>query len=62
MQQEGYTGFKQYQHTLLWKKLDAKNPGKGYGVEIAETWYWYDRWVDIVREHCEANADSYTSA
>ena len=59
MQREGYTGFKQYQHTTLWKELDAKNPGKGYGVQVTSTWYWYDRWVDEVRNHCEANKSLY---
>ena len=55
MCEEGYVGFGMHQHTLLWKELDAKNSGKGYGVMIAGTWYWYERWVDKVREHCVAD-------
>ena len=59
MQEEGYPGFKMYQHTQLWKRLDAKNPGKGFGVMVAKTWYWYDRWVDEVRRHCAESGDAY---
>ena len=59
MKEEGYPGFGMYQHTLLWKRLDAKIPGKGYGVQVANNWYWYDRWVDKVRRHCSDNVDIY---
>ena len=40
-------------------RSDARNLGKGYGVLVASTWYWYDRWVDKVREHCSASRDSH---
>ena len=59
MKQEGYSNFNMYHHTGLWKKLDAKNPGRGYGVEVEGVWYWYDRWLDVVREHCKDNAHRY---
>ena len=59
MREEGYAGFNMYHHTQLWKELDAKNPGKGYGVQVAQTWYWYDRWIDKVKEHCKANENKY---
>ena len=59
MKGEGYVGFSQYRHTLLWKSLDAKNLGKGYGTQIANTWYWYDRWLEVVRQHCEEHPDKY---
>ena len=62
MHEEGYQGFGPHQHTLLWHSLDAKNPGKGYGVDIAGSWYWYERWVDAVRQHCCENADAYRQA
>jgi len=61
MRQEGFAGFGMYQHMLLWKSLDAKNPARGLGVNVAGTWYWYERWVDEVRKHCQANADRYQS-
>ena len=61
MRKEGYLGFNMHHHTQLWKKLDARNLGKGYGVLVAGTWYWYDHWVDKVREHCTASRDLYVA-
>lgn len=47
---EGYPNFSLYYHTQLWKSKDAKNPGKGYGVMVAEKiWHWYESWVKVVR-------------
>ena len=48
--QSGFPDFNMHDHTLLWKQLDARNPGKGYGVAVAKTWYWYDRWLEKVLE------------
>ena len=62
MKSEGYANFAMHQHTQLWKQLDAKNPTRGYGVEVANTWYWYERWVEEVRKHCWANQNSYKSS
>lgn len=59
MRDEGYVSFNMHHHTKLWKKLDAKNPGKGYGVMVSGTWYWYDRWVEVVRDHCKDNKQTY---
>ena len=59
MRHEGYTGFNMYHHTLLWQSMDAKNAGKGYGVMIANTWFWYERWVEEVKKHCSENEDKY---
>ena len=59
MQQEGYENFNMHHHILLWQSMDAKNPGKGYGVQLIHTWYWYERWVDEVRKHCVDNAHIY---
>jgi hypothetical protein len=52
MNAEGHAKFGMQQHTVLWKKRDAKGAGKNFGVLIANTWYWYDSWVDEVRRHC----------
>ena len=30
------------EHVEMWKSENAKNPGKGYGVEVAGCWYWYE--------------------
>ena len=62
MKAEGYQNFGMHQHTLLWKKLDAKNPTKRFGVTIANNWYWYEHWVDKVRQNCSENAGKYMSA
>lgn len=59
MRKEGYPRFNMYHHTRLWKKQAAKNPGKGYGVMVSGTWYWYDRWIDEVRDHCGDNKKAY---
>src|SRR5919106_4442033 len=55
----GFTRFNMHHHTQLWKELEAKKPGKGYGTDVAGAWYWYERWVERVREHCEVHADLY---
>jgi hypothetical protein len=63
MNQEGYELFRIHHNTQLWKKLDAKNPGKGYGTEVVPgQWYWYDRWVAVVRQHCEQSTAFYRAA
>ena len=61
MQEAGYTHFKMYQQTQLWKKMNAKDHNKGYGVMISGTWYWYSRWADAVEEHCVVNGKTYTA-
>lgn len=60
MCEAGFEKFGISHHTKLWQELDGKNAGKGYGVELAGRWYWYDQWVDVVRDHCIANAALYT--
>lgn len=59
MNEEGYKKFNMHHHTMLWKSLEGKNPGKGFGVEVAGYWYWYDRWLDTVRQHCASNRSKY---
>ena len=56
MRSEGYVNFNMHNHTQLWKGMDAKNAGKGYGVQVANSWYWYERCpLDEVRNHCKAH-------
>ena len=59
MQSDGHTKFKIHHHTQLWKAKDAQKSEKGYGVKVSGQWFWYDRWVDVVREHCDANRVKY---
>lgn len=62
MKDEGYVGFSMYNHTQLWKVKKAKNAGKGFGVEVEKSWYWYDSWIDVVRQHCKAHQAKYKKA
>jgi hypothetical protein len=56
---EGFPKFGMSHHTDLWKDLDARNASKGYGVQVVQTWYWYDTWLTEVRRHCTENAVAY---
>lgn len=61
MNSEGYSGFSIHYHTQLWKSHDAKNPSKGYGTVVAgKSWLWYERWIEVVREHCLNNKEQYS--
>ncbi len=50
VRQAGYPNFSIYDHSQLARQLDARVPAKGYGVSVANTWYWYDVWFDKVIE------------
>ncbi len=56
-------GFKKFrtnpEHVQMWKAEDAKNPAKGYGVDVCGTWFWYESWVKRVIELCEQAGDKY---
>lgn len=47
------------EHSNLWKQEDAKNPGKGFGVEVQGAWYWYQSWIEHCIEICEAAGNHY---
>lgn len=55
----GFPKFNMYNHTQLWKQTDAKNPAKGLGAMVVGTWYWYEPWVDQVRQHCTSSGAKY---
>lgn len=57
----GFPEFKMHDHTQLWKQLDGKNPGKGYGRagDYKDTWVWFDRWVERVVEFCEGEGERF---
>ena len=61
MNSEGYVRFSMHYHTRLWKERNAKKPGKGYGVSVAGSWYWYDRWLHEVRQYCADNAEAFAT-
>lgn len=56
---DGFVKFTQHSHTELWRSKDAKNPKFQYGVEVENTWFWYESWIPQVRAHCEERAASY---
>ena len=56
---EGYPKFTMKHHTDLWKAKTAKDPKHGYGVQIEKNWFWYEKWMAVVRKHCHANASLY---
>ena len=47
------------EHVRLWKAEDAKNMGKGYGVDVQGVWYWYQNWIDRCLELCKASPEKY---
>lgn len=57
--QEGFPNFKMYQHTELWKKKKAKDSKCQYGVVVGKTWYWYESWLNTVREHCKSQGTKF---
>jgi len=59
MQNEGYPKFGQHQHTQLWKLKDAKNPALGFGTNVVNSWYWYDKWLKEVEKHCKESGNFY---
>jgi len=54
VQAAGYPFFGMYQHTQLWRTLDGKNPAKGFGVMVANEWFWYESWLDECKGRCQA--------
>ena len=61
VQAAGFPKFRLHEHTLLWKARDAKKEAKGFGCpgDSPGSWVWFDRWVDEVLTHCEAEGDRY---
>lgn len=57
---EGFKLFLIHHHSRLWKTNDAKNLKNGFGAEVEGKWYWYEKWIKFVRNHCEKNLEKYT--
>jgi hypothetical protein len=56
----GFTKFRiQPEHLRMWKVENAKDPAKGYGVDVQGTWFWYETWVARCIERCKAAGDTY---
>ena len=56
----GFPGFRMFPyHVDFWKQEDAKDPAKGYGINVQGSWYWYENWVKRCVELCEAEGDRF---
>lgn len=56
----GFKNFRvQPEHVNMWKAEDAKNPAKGYGVQVEGAWYWYESWINRCIELCQQAGDTY---
>jgi Domain of unknown function (DUF3644) len=55
----GFPKLTSHWHRKLVRELDARNPGKGFGVNVYGRWFWYEHWVDVVQDNCEAQGDRY---
>ena len=51
IQEAGFPKFTINKHTDLWKNLNAKDPSKKYGTDVAGKWYWYQVWIDFAIKH-----------
>jgi hypothetical protein len=56
IRQAGFPQFGMHQHTLFWKKHDAKNPKKGFGATVVKAWYWYQHWPIFVISELQKEA------
>lgn len=60
VQDAGYKKFRiNPEHVEMWKAENAKEPGKGYGVEVAGCWYWYESWLNKCLELCGLAENKY---
>ena len=48
VKEAGFMNFGPHQHTLFFQKHDGKNPDKGFGAMVVNTWYWYQNWIDFI--------------
>ena len=56
----GFTKFRvNPEHVKMWQSENAKNPGKGYGTQVAGVWYWYDSWLQKCLDFCDAAGNQY---
>ena len=51
VKKSGYQKFNITAHTKLWKKFDAKNLSKGYGVVLGGLQFWYENWKEKILEY-----------
>jgi hypothetical protein len=56
----GYRKFRaSAEHIYMWKAEDAKNSGKGYGVDVQGSWFWYQSWIERCIDLCKSAGERY---
>jgi uncharacterized protein DUF3644 len=56
----GYPKFNMRHHTQLCNKLKARDPKQNWGTKLTDnTWYWYESWIEKVKEHCAEEGAVY---
>jgi hypothetical protein len=54
LKKAGFTKFRVTpEHSKLWRAENAKDPAKGYGVDVQGVWYWYESWVTFCIDTCK---------
>lgn len=60
VQKAGFAQFRMFPHHVdMWRSEDAKNPGKGFGVDVQGAWFWYQSWIDRCLALCEARGTEF---
>jgi hypothetical protein len=62
IRQNGFPRFGMHQHTIFWKKHDGKNPKKGFGTMVVNSWYWYQHWPIFVMSELQKEAQQNRAA
>ena len=56
----GFLKFRvQPEHVSMWKREDAKNSAKNFGVKVEGCWYWYESWIKRCVELCTQAGDTF---
>lgn len=63
MRAEGYRDFSITKHTKIWQeKRDRGEDLLQYKVKLSDgSWYWYENWIELVRNYCAKNLTKYTT-
>lgn len=59
MRQEGYRWFSQHNLTLFARSVQAKDPKKAMGIQLANRWFWYETVLPLVRAYCEKQGKNH---
>ncbi len=63
MNDAGFSNFRMHEHTALKQRFSPQHPhrvddrGGVYGVWIGNEWFYYQSWLDKIKEHCQAHGE-----